>query len=119
MPACESTLERVGWRGRVDGEEKCVLSAYADGEWGTGPADQPVPVGTADDCRGEEPPFDRLRDLVGNVEELVADCPGGVCSAVGNSYASGPNSPCIIEGGLRPFMRQQAVGFRCCADAPL
>jgi formylglycine-generating enzyme required for sulfatase activity len=116
MPACESTRDRAAPGDLSGWEPLCVLSAYSDGEWGSGPLDVPVPVATASRCRGRHPPFDAVYDAIGNVEELVGDCESGTCLTLGNSYSSGRSQPCAIEPFFARDDQHPTVGFRCCAD---
>jgi formylglycine-generating enzyme required for sulfatase activity len=114
--ACEATALRVAPGGRVRGPRWCVLAEYADGTSRYEGGDQREDVSSAPDCRADAPPYDQISDLIGNVEELVDDCGGGMCRFAGGSYNSGRGAPCMFEGGLAPSEGTSGVGFRCCAD---
>lgn len=126
QPVCDATFERIASDGHeVDKPDICVQSAWSDGDWGA--PSSAAPVGSAADCRGVAPPYDAIFDVVGNAEELVAECDGKLCGMIGGSHINGPHgSPCdltpisAIDGrGVDSAIDAKVAytGFRCCQDA--
>jgi formylglycine-generating enzyme required for sulfatase activity len=87
-----------------------------------GPAHGTLPVGSLPGCRGDEPPFSQVYDLMGNVAEWTDE------SWCGADYACGPMGVSFNNGGARTCGRwgdlpvgekiaAVEVGFRCCAWA--
>ena len=74
-------------------------------------------VGSVQGCRGNVPPFDRVFDLAGGVDELEDFCGRGGCVIRGGGNAVGEKkNRCdgyITSGQTIGFA---TVGFRCCAD---
>jgi sulfatase modifying factor 1 len=85
----------------------------------------PVPVRSKTGCHGTTPPFDRIYDMVGNVEEFVDDLQGNgsVVNALGGAWNTsgsrleGYGGGCLygdpFNGVIFDF---PTSGFRCCAD---
>lgn len=119
VAVCLSTEARMALPGgRVTDTRACVLSSYADGEWGTERGiDMTQPVRSAPTCRGLEPPFDEVFDMVGNVNELVnVDDRAEPSRIYGSAYDYGPSTGCTNETWISPSQTRQTAGFRCCDD---
>ena len=83
-------------------------------------------MGSASDCRGAVAPYDAIFDVVGNAEELVAECDGERCGMIGGSHTTGPHgTPCgltaifAVDGRYGSVIDEKSAytGFRCCEDA--
>jgi formylglycine-generating enzyme required for sulfatase activity len=73
-------------------------------------------------CTGTAAPFDRIRDLIGNVFEWTADCDesGNRCLLQGGFFPGDPGAPqsCARSGGYSySHQTHEQDGVRCCADA--
>lgn len=78
-------------------------------------------VGSADGCKGQQSPYDQLRDLVGNVTEFEdAYEPTTQSVAVrasgGMADTSGSADDCFAVGLADLKARNGFTGFRCCSD---
>lgn len=117
--ACLATQARMATsEGDVTDPRACVLDAYADGVWSfERGVDVTQPVRSAPSCRGLEPPFDEVFDMVGNVAELVTVDDGPEPSSIlGGGFQYGPHTGCRDATWIDPPGTRATLGFRCCAD---
>ena len=77
----------------------------------------PTPAAPSE-CRGQEPPFDGVFDMVGNVAEWDDHCrTEGICTLRGGGAAAEPSIDCASIGETSAYNRGHVgVGIRCCAD---
>ena len=85
----------------------------------------PVPVGSKAGCHGTVPPFDRIYDMVGNVQEFTNDLQGNgsAVTARGGYWSTSSAQTNALGGGCLAGAGFNGVifdfeqsGFRCCAD---
>jgi formylglycine-generating enzyme required for sulfatase activity len=85
----------------------------------------PVPVGSKTGCHGTAAPFDRIYDMVGNVQEFTNDLQGNgsAVNARGGYWATSSmqtdmsGGGCLAGAGLNGVIFDfEQSGFRCCAD---
>jgi len=85
----------------------------------------PVPVMSKMGCHGKIPPFDRIYDMVGNVQEFMNDLEGNGSSVAGwGGYWSTSSTEttqygggCLDQNGFNGVIYDfTQSGFRCCAD---
>jgi len=88
----------------------CNTEDYA----GMKPLPREVPA--VETCRGAEPPFDAVFDMLGNVSEWVNWTEADRKGAVGGSYNGEPFT-CASGAALGAWnSRSPSLGFRCCAE---
>ena len=84
----------------------------------------PVDVGSLPDCRSfeDQPYFQAVKDMSGNVEEWENSCDGtndmmDYCRLRGGSFQDdAPKLRCASDHSLYRSSRLPYIGFRCCAD---
>jgi sulfatase modifying factor 1 len=83
-----------------------------------------LPVGSATACQSPDPAYRGVFDLLGNVDEWMADCPGPVdggalasCTTAGGDFvASGATSCLSTAFAPAPRLAQEiGTGIRCCS----
>ena len=83
--------------------------------------DASQPVGSFSGCHPEDPPFDRVFDLLGNVDEWSTTCTGQGCYFVGANYHDYPTTTDCFQDDPMLIVKPVAsrfidLGFRCCSQ---
>ena len=68
------------------------------------------------ECAGTAPPFNRIFDLAGNLEEWTAACDEEWWCALEGSGFGEPPAACADGGRMHMGLLGPSAGFRCCAD---